>query len=175
MTVGMFLSRKVHCVAIAGVLIVWASAPLRALGQNSLTADQQAKVDAIAQQVLATTGVPSASVGIVTNGKIAYVKAYGKAELEPPVQATPEMRYSIGSISKQFTATAILMLRQQGKLKLDDPIATWLPQLTRSNEVTLREVLSHTSGYQDYYAEDYSMLRMKNPTTADAILDNWGK
>ncbi|MHB1793597.1 MAG: hypothetical protein ACYCPO_01410, partial [Acidobacteriaceae bacterium] len=71
MTVGMFLSRKVRCVAIAGVLIVWASAPLRTLGQNSLTADQQAKVDAIAQQVLATTGVPSASVGIVTNGKIA--------------------------------------------------------------------------------------------------------
>ncbi len=175
MTVGMLLSRKARCVAIAGLLIACSSAPLRALGQNSLTADQQAKVDAIAQQVLATTGVPSASVGIVTNGKIAYVKAYGKAQLDPPVEATPEMRYSIGSISKQFTATAILMLQQQGKLQLDDPISTWLPQLTRSKEVTLREILSHTSGYQDYYAEDYSMLPMKNPTTADAILDNWGK
>ena len=175
MTVGMLLSRPGRYVAIAGLMIAWASAPLRTLGQNSLPADQQAKVDAIAQQVLATTGVPSASVGIVTNGKIAYVKAYGKAQLDPPVEANPGMRYSIGSISKQFTATAILMLQQQGKLKLDDPISTWLPQLTRSNEVTLREILSHTSGYQDYYAEDYSMLRMKNPTTADAIIDNWGK
>ncbi len=175
MTVGMLLSRKARCVAIAGLLIACSGAPLRALGQNSLTADQQTKVDAIARQVLATTGVPSASVGIVTNGKVAYVKAYGKAELDPPVEATPEMRYSIGSISKQFTATAILMLQQQGKLQLDDPISTWLPQLTRSKEVTLREILSHTSGYQDYYAEDYSMLRMKNPTTADAIIDNWGK
>ena len=175
MTVGMLLSRPGRYVAIAGLMIAWASAPLRTLGQNSLPADQQAKVDAIAQQVLATTGVPSASVGIVTNGKIAYVKAYGKAQLDPPVEAKPGMRYSIGSISKQFTATAILMLQQQGKLKLDDPISTWLPQLTRSKEVTLREILSHTSGYQDYYAEDYSMLRMKNPTTADAIIDNWGK
>ena len=175
MTVGMLLFRPGRYVAIAGLMIAWASAPLRTLGQNSLPADQQAKVDAIAQQVLTTTGVPSASVGIVTNGKIAYVKAYGKAQLDPPVEANPGMRYSIGSISKQFTATAILMLQQQGKLKLDDPISTWLPQLTRSKEVTLREILSHTSGYQDYYAEDYSMLRMKNPTTADAIIDNWGK
>ncbi len=175
MTVGMFLYRKARYVAIAGLLIACATAPLATSGQNSLPADQQAKVDTIAQQVLATTGVPSASVGIVTDGKIAYVKAYGKAQLDPPVEATPEMRYSIGSISKQFTATAILMLQQQGKLKLDDPISTWLPQLTRSKEVTLREILSHTSGYQDYYAEDYSMLPMKNPTTADAILNNWGK
>ena len=175
MTVGMFLHRKARFGAIVALLIGCTGATLGAFAQNSLPADQQAKVDAIAQQVLATTGVPSASVGIVTDGKIAYVKAYGKAQLDPPVEATPEMRYSIGSISKQFTATAILMLQQQGKLKLDDPISTWLPQLTRAKEVTLREILSHTSGYQDYYAEDYSMLRMKNPTTADAIIDNWGK
>jgi D-alanyl-D-alanine carboxypeptidase len=175
MTIGMIFCRKACHVAIAGLLMACATAPVRALGQNTLPDDQQAKVDLIAQQVLATTGVPSASVGIVTNGKIAYIKAYGKAQLDPPVEATPEMRYSIGSISKQFTATAILMLQQRGKLKLDDPISTWLPQLTRSKEVTLREVLSHTSGYQDYYAEDYSMLPMKNPTTADAILNNWGK
>lgn len=172
---GMFLRRKARYVATVGLLLAWTNSPIVSAAQNSLPAAQQAKVDAIAQQVLAKTGVPSASVGIVTNGKIAYLKAYGKAQLDPPVEATPQMRYSIGSISKQFTATAILMLQQQGKLKLDDPISTWLPQLTRANEVTLREVLSHTSGYQDYYAEDYSMLRMKNPTTADAILDNWGK
>jgi D-alanyl-D-alanine carboxypeptidase len=143
--------------------------------QNTLPAAEQSKVDAIAKQVLEKTGVPSASVGIVTNGKISYLKAYGDAKLHPPVPAEPQMRYSIGSISKQFTAAAILILQQQGKLSIDDHISKWLPQLTRANEVTLREVLSHTSGYQDYYAEDYSMLPMKHSTTADAILDNWGK
>ena len=146
-----------------------------ATAQNSLAPADQAKVDAIAAQVLTQTGVPSASVGIVKNGKIAYLHAYGNAQLNPPVAATPQMRYSLGSISKQFTAAAILILEQQGKLSLNDKISKWLPQLTRANEVTLREVLSHTSGYQDYYAEDYSMPRMKSPTTADAIIDNWGE
>ncbi|MGB8480757.1 MAG: serine hydrolase domain-containing protein [Acidobacteriaceae bacterium] len=167
MTVGMLISRKARYVAIAGLLISWASAPLRTLAQNSLPSDQQAKVDAIAQQVLATTGVPSASVGIVTNGKIAYVKAYGKAQLDPPVEATPEMRYSIGSISKQFTATAILMLQQQGKLKLDDPISTWLPQLTRSKEVTLREILSP-------HIRLSGLLRRRLLHAADEESDNGG-
>jgi CubicO group peptidase (beta-lactamase class C family) len=145
------------------------------VAQDTLPASEQANVDAIAQQALAQTGVPSASVGIVKDGKIAYLKAYGDSEIDPPIAATPEMRYSIGSISKQFTAAAILLLQQQDKLSLDDTIATWLPQLTRADQVTLREVLSHTSGYQDYYAEDYSMLPMKNPTTVDAILNDWGK
>ncbi len=157
---------------IAGVCLLPAGI---ASGQNTLPAAEQTKVDAIAERVLAQTGVPSASVGIVTDGKIAYLKAYGKAQLYPPAAAEPQMRYSIGSISKQFTAAAILILQQQGKLSLDDKISKWLPQLTHANEVTLREILSHTSGYQDYYAEDYSMLPMKNPTTADAILNNWGK
>jgi CubicO group peptidase (beta-lactamase class C family) len=175
MTLAILLNGKCRHIAIAGLVFGWTIFSAAGLGQNTLPAAQQAKVDAIAQQVLAKTGVPSASVGIVMDGKIAYLKAYGKAELQPPVEATPQMRYSIGSISKQFTAAAILMLQQQGKLKLDDPVSTWLPGLTRANEVTLREVLSHTSGYQDYYAEDYSMLPMKHATTADAILDQWGK
>ena len=175
MTLRILLNSKCRHLTIPGLICAWMILSLGSFAQNTLPAAQQAKVDAIAQQVLAKTGVPSASVGIVTDGKIAYLKAYGKADLHPPVDATPQMRYSVGSISKQFTAAAILMLQQQGKLKLDDTISTWLPELTRANEVTLREVLSHTSGYQDYYAEDYSMLPMKHATTADAILDQWGK
>ena len=88
MTAGRYLSLKIRYVAIGSLLIACAIAPLGALGDNSLPADQQAKVSAIAQQVLATTGVPSASVGIVTNGKVAYVKAFGKAQLDPPVEAS---------------------------------------------------------------------------------------
>lgn len=143
--------------------------------QTTLPAAEQAKIGAVVEQVLQQSGVPSASIGIVKDGRIEWMQAYGRAELDPPVPARPEMRYSIGSISKQFTAAAILMLQQQGKLSLDDTVSRWLPQLTRANQVTLREILSHTSGYQDYYAEDYSMLPMKQPTTADAILDHWGR
>jgi D-alanyl-D-alanine carboxypeptidase len=146
-----------------------------AAAQNTLPAAEQSKVEAIVQQALTTSGVPSASVGIVKDGKIVFTKAYGDAQLHPPVPATAQMRYSIGSISKQFTAAAILILQQQGKLSLDDTVSKWLPQLTRANEVTLRELLSHTSGYQDYYAEDYLLPYMKQPTTPDAILDKWAR
>jgi CubicO group peptidase (beta-lactamase class C family) len=145
------------------------------LAVNQLPSDLQQKVDQVAQRVLEQTGVPSASLAIVRDGQIAYTHAYGKAHLDPAVMATPAMRYSIGSISKQFTATAMLMLEQQGKLSIDDPVGKYLPDLTRANEVTIRELLSHTSGYQDYWPEDYLMPPMREPTTAQHILDVWGK
>ncbi|MGC1784133.1 MAG: serine hydrolase domain-containing protein [Acidobacteriaceae bacterium] len=174
--VPQFRKSKALLSCLASLLLAGSLLPGSALSaQNTLPAAEQSKVDAIAQQVLEKTGVPSASVGIVTDGKVSYLKAYGDAELHPPVPAEPQMRYSIGSISKQFTAAAILILQQQGRLSIDDHISKWLPQLTRANEVTLRELLSHTSGYQDYYAEDYLLPYMKQPTTPDEILDKWGK
>ena len=93
----------------------------------------------------------------------------------PAVPATPQMRYSIGSISKQFCAAAILMLQQEGKLSLDDPVSKYIPNLTRGGEVTIREILSHTSGYQDYWPEDYLMTPMLQPASAQHILDTWAK
>ena len=80
-------------------------------------------VDSIARQVLEATGVPSASVAVVQDGKLVYTQAYGSAQVEPAVPARVDMRYSIGSISKQFAAAAILLLQQDGKLSLDDPVA----------------------------------------------------
>jgi D-alanyl-D-alanine carboxypeptidase len=135
----------------------------------------RARIDRIAAQVLEQRGVPSASVAVVKGGKLVYTHAYGKAHLDPDVAATPEMRYSIGSISKQFTAAAILILQEQGKLSLDDAVGKYVPGLTRGGEVTIRQVLSHTSGYQDYWPEDYLMTPMMQPATAQQILDTWAK
>jgi CubicO group peptidase (beta-lactamase class C family) len=133
------------------------------------------QVDAIANQVLQSTGVPSASVAVVKNGRVAYANAYGSAKLDPRVAATPDLRYAIGSISKQFTAVAILLLQQDGKLKLDDPVSRFIPGLTRGNEVTVRQLLSHTSGYQDFWPQDYVMPGMLQATTPQAIADAWAK
>jgi CubicO group peptidase (beta-lactamase class C family) len=135
----------------------------------------RSRVDRIAEQVLKETGVPSASVAVVKGGKLVYARAYGKVRLEPPLAATAEMRYSIGSISKQFTAAAILLLEEQGKLSLDDAVGKYVPGLTRGNEVTIRQILSHTSGYQDYWPEDYVMTPMLKPESAQQILDTWAK
>src|SRR5690348_17260776 len=133
------------------------------------------EIDKIANDALAATGVPSASVSIVENGKISYAKAYGKARLDPATPAESEMRYAIGSISKQFTATAILMLQEEGKLTLDDHVDKYVPGLTRGNEVTIRELLSHTSGYQDFWPQDYVPPMMLEPVSVQKILDLWAR
>ena len=145
------------------------------IAQNLLSADATTRIDAAAADILKATGTPSASVAVVQGGKIAFVKAYGMARLEPPMPATSEMQYSIGSISKQFTASLILLLQQDGKLKLGDPVGKYLPGLTRANEVTIRQVLSMTSGYQDFWPEDYVMISMMKPATPEHILDGWAK
>jgi len=85
------------------------------------------------------------------------------------------MRYSIGSISKQFTAAAILLLQEQGKLSLDDKVSRFIPDLTRANEVTIRQLLSHTSGYQDFWPQDYCMPYVLQPISAQAIMDRWAR
>jgi len=144
-------------------------------GQTDLAPDLRANIDNVAHQVLATTGVPSASLAVVKDAKIAYLQAYGNARLDPRMPASPEMRYSIGSISKQFTAAAILMLAEEGKLSLDDPVSRYVSGLTRGNEVTIRELLSHTSGYQDYWPQDYVMPMMLKPVTPAEILDRWAR
>jgi D-alanyl-D-alanine carboxypeptidase len=155
-----------------------------ALHAQSMTTDMtvgtispalRTRIDGIAEDVLKLRGVPSASVAVVQGGKLVYAHAYGKAHLDPDVAATPEMRYSIGSVSKQFTAAAILLLQEQGKLSLDDAVGKYVPGLTRGDEVTIRQVLSHTSGYQDYWPEDYLMTPMMKPETAQQILDTWAK
>ncbi|MBV8050685.1 MAG: beta-lactamase family protein [Acidobacteriaceae bacterium] len=141
--------------------------------QNQLATSLQQKIDNIAHDALAKTGVPSASVAVVKDGQIAYVRAYGDARIQPQVVARPEMRYSVGSISKQFTAAALLLLQEREKLSLDDKIAKFLPDLTRANEISIRQLLSHTSGYQDYWPQDYVMPLMLEPVTAQKILDTW--
>jgi D-alanyl-D-alanine carboxypeptidase len=150
-------------------VLALAAAPLRA------QAPLAARVDSIVRQVLQSTGVPSASVAVVQDGRIAYAQAYGSARLEPVVPARPDMRYSIGSISKQFAAAAILLLQQDGKLSLDDPVSRFLPDLTRAREVTIRQLLSHTSGYQDYWPQDYVPPFMLDSIGASGILDRWAK
>ena len=157
--------------AFLGVVVLCSASP--ALAQETLSADLSAKIETAVHDVMAKTGVPSASVGIVQGGKIVFVKAYGQARLSPPLAATPGMRYAIGSISKQFTAACLLLLQEEGKLSIDDPIAKYFPELTRAKEVTIRNILSHTSGYRDYAPQDYTIPAWTKPTTADKIVHEW--
>jgi D-alanyl-D-alanine carboxypeptidase len=132
-------------------------------------------IDAAVKKTLASTGVASASVAVVKDAKIAYTQAYGDARLDPRTPASPAMRYKIGSNTKQFTATAVLLLCERGKLSLDNSVAKYFPGLTRANQITIRQLLSHTSGYEDYYPLDYVAPFMARKTTPQAILEAWAK
>ena len=156
-------------------LLCLCSCVLHAQIVENIDPSLKARIDRIASGVMQQRGVPSASVAVVERNKLVYTHAYGLAHLDPDRVASPEMRYSIGSISKQFTAAAILILQQQGKLALDDAVGKYIPDLTRGNEVTIRQILSHTSGYQDYWPEDYLMTPMMKPATAQQIIATWAK
>jgi D-alanyl-D-alanine carboxypeptidase len=143
--------------------------------ETTLAPDVRGKIGAIVHSVLSSTGVPSASLAIVKDGKIVFQQAYGESRLDPPRNAEPQMRYAIGSISKQFTAAAVMLLVEEGKLRLDDPVSKFFPSLTSASAVTIRMLLSHTSGYSDYWPQDYVMPETLQPTTPQRIIDQWAK
>lgn len=95
--------------------------------------------------------VPGASLLVLKDGKPVLRKAYGYADLEAGIAATPATNYRLASISKQFTATAILLLAEDGKLKLTDSVRHWLPSLPANDQgITIHHLLSHSSGLIDY-------------------------
>ncbi len=137
--------------------------------------DLEQKLDERISAALKKAGAASVSVAVVKDGKLVYAKAFGKADLAAGRDADVHTRYAVGSISKQFTAAALLLLEEQGKLSLDDRVSKYFPDLTRANEVSIRQLLSHTSGYEDYAPQDYIIPEWTSPTTPRAILDRWAK
>jgi D-alanyl-D-alanine carboxypeptidase len=158
-------------------------------GQQAISPELKAKIDAAVKREMAATGVPSASVGAVQGSKVIYTAAFGMARLpvadsagkdigkdtDKGLEATPEMHYAIGSISKQFTTACILLLAERGKLTLDDPVSRWFPELTRARDVKLRNLLTHTSGYEDYAPQDYTIPLWMKPTKPIDIVHEWAE
>ncbi len=147
--------------------------PICAQDSAGLTQQEQSTIAASVQSLLRERDIPSAVIGVVKDGKVVYTGAFGSAQLAPRVPATVEMPYGIGSVSKQFTAVAVMVLAERGKLNLDDPVATWFPELKHSHDVTLRQLLNHVSGYSDYYTEDFLTPEMAAPTEPYALVKRW--
>ena len=98
-----------------------------------------------------TGAVPGAAVLVLSDGAPVFRRAYGLADLEHGTAATPATNFRLASMTKQFTAAAILLLVEEGRLSLDDSLRKWLPSLPPATAaVTLRELLTHTSGLIDY-------------------------
>jgi D-alanyl-D-alanine carboxypeptidase len=111
-------------------------------------------LDAWTANRVASRGQPSVSVCVVLGDRLVWARGYGFADLDKKIPATPQTLYRLGSITKSFTAVAILQLRDAGKLQLDDPLGRHLKEVhiqqhsTGTPDVTMRELLTHTSGLQ---------------------------
>lgn len=130
--------------------VACAGSPSRAAGQGATDAAQAERaVDGLLADY--SGRVPGASVLVLRDGRPLLRRGYGLAVLEDGVAATPQTNYRLASVSKQFTAAAVLLLAQDGKLGLDDPVRRWLPSLPKAcDAITLRQILSHQSGLIDY-------------------------
>jgi CubicO group peptidase (beta-lactamase class C family) len=111
--------------------------------------DHESRIDAL---MCAYQGaVPGACVAVLHDGVAIFRRAYGLANVESQVAATTATNYRLASLTKQFTSAAILLLAEEGRLSIDDPVRKWLPTLPdAADEIVLRHLLTHTSGLIDY-------------------------
>ena len=139
---------------------------------NSLPPALAARVDSVYARFTAP-GSPGCALGVVRDGRLDYARGYGLASVEHEVPITPATVFDLGSVSKQFTAMAIVLLAQDGKLSLDDEIQKFVPEVPRyAQPVTIRQLLHHTSGLRDYIdVLGWSGIGEEAVTTdADALL-----
>jgi D-alanyl-D-alanine carboxypeptidase len=165
----MFSFRRV---VIASLFVALSFMDLQA---QTLDVPTRQHVEDIIQRCLREDGAPSASVAIVTKDRVAYANAFGNASLVPSIPATRATRYQLASLSKTFTAQAVLLMVSEGKLSLDDPISRWYPEVTEASHLTLRQLLSHTAGLPDHYPQTYPAGPRTTATTPDRIIAEWGR
>src|SRR6266446_1595229 len=111
------------------------------------------KVDDYLKSELASKRIPGMSVCVVRDGKVIFTKGYGFANIELSVPATQETLYEVASLTKPFTATAIMILVEEGKVSLEDPLSKYFPGAPETwRTITIRHLLSHTSGLSDFFS-----------------------
>ncbi|HUP62445.1 MAG TPA: serine hydrolase [Thermoanaerobaculia bacterium] len=132
-----------------------------------------ASLDAIASRFY-KPGQPGASIIVVKDGKTLLRKGYGMADMELGVPIAPDMVFRIGSVTKQFTAVAILQLVQQGKIALDDDIAKFLPDYPKgSRKITIEHLLTHTSGIRSYTSMPNFLADIRRDFTVREMIDRF--
>jgi CubicO group peptidase (beta-lactamase class C family) len=130
-------------------------------------------VDAYIAEQVKSKGFVGLSVAVMRDGKIVFAKGYGKRNIEKNLPVEPDTSFAIGSVTKQFTCACILLLAEQGKLSIDDPVSNYYPDLTRAKDITLRDLMNHTSGYPDYYPLDFVDRRLAKPIAVEALLKEY--
>ncbi|WP_333820297.1 serine hydrolase [Ohtaekwangia sp.] len=115
--------------------------------------------------------IPGVAVLVAKDGNILYKKAFGYADVKGRKPVTPDTKFRIGSITKQFTACAILKLQEDGKLKVTDKLSKYIHDFPRGDEVTLHHLLTHTSGIHSYTGKDDFLKRVVSPVTTEELIN----
>lgn len=111
------------------------------------------RVDALAGREVVAGHTPGLAVGVMRDGKLVFAKGYGLANLETGTPVGADTVFRVGSVTKQFTAAAVLLLVQDGKLSLDDRLSTFFPGIQNADRIRVRQLLDHTSGLANYTAK----------------------
>lgn len=127
-------------------------------------------IDAYIAAQLERRGLVGLSVAVVRRGEVVLARAYGKASTTSGAPVDDDTAFAIGSVTKQFTCAGALLLAEDGKLALTDPVARYRPELTRAADIRLYDLLSNVSGYPDYYPLDFVDERMQRPIDPDELL-----
>ncbi len=122
-----------------------------AVASSAASSELAGRIDPIVEETMRADTVPGVSIGIMQDGEIVFTKGYGFAEVENEVPATEHTVYRIGSVTKQFTAAAIMLLVEEGKLELDAELTDFFPDYpTGGRTITIEHLLNHTSGIKGY-------------------------
>jgi len=132
-----------------------------------------AQIDSLIRATVTDKHLVGLSVAVAQDGKVVLAKGYGLKTLGSHDSVSAETMFAVGSVTKQFTCSAVLLLAQDGKLTLQDPVAKYFPKLTRAGDITLLDLGNHVSGYRDFYPLDFVDREMQKPATADQIIDEY--
>lgn len=133
------------------VILIWISSTAALCETAYAEAVSEQAIDQLMDRHMASRHIPGASIAIVQNGRMVLAKGYGLADIELNVRADDNIVYELGSISKQFTSTAIMLLVEEGKLSLDEKVAQILDDMPSAwGDVTVRHLLTHTSGIRNF-------------------------
>ena len=152
----------------------WAFSAAPAYSQQrsgSLCPSSVAAIEASVRKTMAQ-GAPGMVVGVARAGEPLFVGTFGLADLEHNVPVIRDTVFRLASITKQFTAAAVLRLAEDGKVSLDDRLSRFVPELPQAGQVTLYQLLVHTSGIPDY-AEDPAGVRTKSVARTPAQMVEW--
>ena len=132
-----------------------------------------AGVEGFVRDTAKARGFVGLQVVVVREGKPSVAVGVGSTAQQDGRPVTPDTPFAIGSVSKQFTCAALLLLAQEGKLSPNDTVSRWYPKLTNAGKVTLLDLMNHTSGYPDYYPLDFVDRRMARPISPDDLIQKY--